>query len=296
MSLLDMGTASGFHTFFASVAAGRNFLMAGAPIHNVHQIDRHGVVSIKASPVQLLELVTALDEMGFNLPSLRVIQVAGSALPPHLADRVRRRTGAEIHCLYGSSEAGTVAARHFDTANSQCVGPLTPESQLQIVDDHDRPVAAGREGIVRYRRPLQATSYMKDAKSSAASFRNGWFYPGDLGRVDQSGNLYIGGRVDSVVNAGGVKVDLDIVTAITCALNGVRDAAAFPLATEIGLTSIAIAVVLETGATLDVVVDLMRQRLGSNAPTTILQMESIPRNAMGKLMRPVVESLIAKDQ
>ena len=57
----------------------------------------------------------------------------------------------------------------------------------QIVDEHHVPVPAGTVGAIRYRGGAVANSYYRNPVESAAAFRDGWYYPGDLGRFDAEG-------------------------------------------------------------------------------------------------------------
>ncbi|MFO1539410.1 MAG: class I adenylate-forming enzyme family protein [Chloroflexota bacterium] len=293
LSLLDVGTVSGFQAFYAAVMRGETYLVPGDPNHNVALIDLHEVASIKASPAQVAGLVDALATEGTKVPSLRIIQFAGSILPAPVAAAARRLTGAAIHNLYGSTETGTVAARYEDSDDPFDAGFVTEGTAVEIVDDADRVLPAGATGTIRYRRPLQATEYFRDPEASARVFRDGWFYPGDLGTLAADGRLRLAGRASEIVNAGGVKVDPARVDAAAAGLPGIRDAAAFAFVNRVGLMEVALAIV--TGPTFDAatVVRRLRAELGSAAPSVLFTIDAIPRNRMGKPLRHELAALYA---
>mgnify|MGYP003353367339 CR=1 FL=1 len=57
------------------------------------------------------------------------------------------------------------------------------------------------------RTPIVMQGYFRDPEQTKAAFRDGWFYPGDLGTLTDDGRLRLAGRSSEIVNAGGVKVD-----------------------------------------------------------------------------------------
>ena len=77
------------------------------------------------------------------------------------------------------------------------VGYVLPDAQVQIVDQSDNELTPGTEGIVRVRTDQQASGYYGDPVASAAAFRDGWFYSGDYGYVDDDGLLVITARQET---------------------------------------------------------------------------------------------------
>ncbi len=285
LSLLDIGTVSGFQAFYASVMRGEPYLVPGDPNHNVALMDLHAVASIKASPAQIAALIDALATEGTKVPALRVIQFAGSILPAPVAAAARRITGAEIHNLYGSTETGTVATRYEDSDDPFDAGYVADGAEVRIVDADGRPVPAGTTGVIQYRRPLQATEYFRDPEATARAFRDGWFLPGDLGTLSSDGRLRLEGRASEIVNAGGVKIDPARLDAAVTGLPGIRDAAGFAVVNRLGLTEIALAVVPGAGFDAEALVRRLRANLGSAAPTVLFTVDAIPRNRLGKPLR-----------
>src|SRR5690606_12625037 len=82
-------------------------------------------------------------------------------------------------------------------------GWVLENTQLELVDEQDRPVPCGQPGIVRCKSLFMAHQYENEEDHTA--FRNGWFYPGDIGVLHEDGFLAITGRVTDVLNLGGYK-------------------------------------------------------------------------------------------
>jgi long-chain acyl-CoA synthetase len=201
-----------------------------------------------------------------------------------VARAARAATGAEIHNLYGSTETGTVTRRPYDSDDPYDAGEITPGTDVEIVDGDDRPLPAGEVGLIRYRRHLQATEYHDDPVSSELAFRDGWFYPGDLGSLDGQ-RLRLAGRASEIVNAGGVKIDPSRVDAIAIEQPGVLDAAGFATLDEMGMTQFALAVVTGEGFDPAMLTSTLTEVFGWARPSILVKVDAIPRNAMGKPLR-----------
>ena len=128
-----------------------------------------------------------------------------------LSDRVRSRIGSTLISDYGSAETSCVAAAPLSAIDSICkaAGYVASGMVVEIVDDNDRPVPAGQEGIVRIRGDYAATGYINDVEASEEFSHGNRFYPGDLGSVTPESLLIISGRRTSVLNLGGEKIKLD---------------------------------------------------------------------------------------
>ena len=90
---------------------------------------------------------------------------------------------------YGSTEGGGVSVLmpHHAPEKASSVGATVFGVDLEIVDRDHVPVTEGEIGRTRYRGPGIPAGFFRDAQASMASFRDGWFYPGDLGRLDGDG-------------------------------------------------------------------------------------------------------------
>lgn len=294
MSLLDVGTVSGFQTFYSSVMRGVPYLVPGTAEHNLAQIQRHSVASIKASPAQIAALTEAVLRAQVKTESLRIVQFAGTSLPPPVARSARAAMGAQIHNLYGSTETGTISARYEDSDSPFDAGTVTPESEVQVVDDAHNPLPSGEVGIIRYRRPLQAVGYYQDPEATASSFRDGWFYPGDNGSLSSDGRLTLAGRTSEMVNAGGVKIDPARVDAFAAELTGIRDVAGFAHVNRTGMTEFILAIVCNEFFDSQRAVEELTHAFGTARPSVLFQVPSIPRNDMGKPLRQELALVYAR--
>jgi long-chain acyl-CoA synthetase len=286
--LMDIGTALGFGELFLSVKGGRPFLSVGgaAPDAIARIAAQNSVRSMKGSPAQLAALVEHLESSGQTLPSIERVFFSGTSMPPGLAARIRAATeGCTVFANYGSTEAGGTAAREYNMDDPFDAGRISPGTRLQIVDENDVPLPNGVQGRIRVKSPGMAHGYLGNPEATSRSFKDGWFYPGDLGVIRPDKGLTLAGRESEVINAGGVKVDPTRLDHFALQRAGVLDACSFGYESTSGLLQIGIALVAEDDLDIDALVSALTTEFGSAAPTLVARVDSIPRTATGKPVR-----------
>lgn len=238
------------------------------------------------SPVMLEHLVRALPP-GRQPNALAAVEVGGGALTPRVRALAQERLCPNVIVSYGATETGRIAwapANRFegmaDTGGFPCA-----DVQVEIVDEDDVPVARGQEGIVRLRSPRIATRYLHEPAASAAVFRSGWVYPGDRGGLEPDGFLRLVGRVDDVINRGGVKFDPEVIEAQMAEFSDLRDVALCAFADVEGVVRVCAVVV--AGPDYDGTRFEARcaEELGIARPDFLMEVRALPRNENGKLLR-----------
>lgn len=288
LTLMDTSTAWGMGEFFLSVKGGRPFLCADGASQSVivGLAVENAVQTVKGSPNQIAALVSELETQQRTLADVRMVVVAGTAMPPGLAARVQHVTeGCAIIVNYGSTEAGGATSRLYASDDPFDAGNVIPGSALEIVDDEDAVVPVGVEGRVRYRSFGMVHEYLGDPEASARAFRDGWFYPGDLGYLRPDGGLSLTGRESEVLNAGGVKVDPSRLDHAALRDPGVLDACSFEYVGESGLRQIGLALVTTDSLDVAALAAALKTEFGSASPLLITRVDSIPRTAVGKPKR-----------
>ncbi len=155
------------------------------------------------TPHMLTELLASACA-GARDDGLALLVVAG-VLSRALWAAARERLTTDIRSGYGATEAHLAAVTPLDTVEDLVWHRLVEGCELQLVDDLDRPVPQGEVGIIRLR-PTRVDAYLDDAEGTRAFFRDGFFYPGDLGVMRRDGRLSLQGRVTDVVNVLGDKL------------------------------------------------------------------------------------------
>ena len=133
---------------------------------------------------------------------LRVILGLGSA---PIRERIIQRFGVQhVAECFGSCDGGVVTIEPLGgTPRSGSAGPPVPGVTVRIVDDEGRALPARSVGEITIRSPHCMAEYFHDPEQTAATLRDGWFFTGDLGYVDEDGWLYFVDRKKDVIRRGG---------------------------------------------------------------------------------------------
>ncbi|MDB5871340.1 MAG: long-chain fatty acid--CoA ligase [Ramlibacter sp.] len=287
LCMMWLSTIGGFGTALATLWHGSMLVLATAPLMVLRSINLYRVVGLRASPQQLQALVEMVRGRPVRFPSLEKIEVGGASTPSSVLLAARATLCPNIIGIYGSTEGGLVAQAPAAAmqAHPDAAGYVVPEAAVRIVDDSGNAVAVDVEGVIQVRTPDMTAGYIGDDEATQAAFRDGWFIPGDLGVMGADGLLRITGRADEMINAGGVKLSPVLVDEFLLSQPGVRDAAAFAFRQSGRSDQVWAAVVCSPDFDESALLAACRARLNSRAPTRLVRMSEIPRNAMGKPMR-----------
>jgi acyl-CoA synthetase (AMP-forming)/AMP-acid ligase II len=138
--------------------------------------------------------------------------VAGGALKHELALEVARCIApAEFFVMYGQTEATARLAylppEFLARLPAGTIGRAVPGVALEVVDEHEQPVARGGVGELRARGPGIMLGYWRDPSATAERIRSGWLYTGDLAAHDDENWISLRGRLTSFVKIAGFRVD-----------------------------------------------------------------------------------------
>lgn len=277
--MMDLGSSWGFVHALAPLCSGRTICFAANAAEALRVVSLYGCEYLMGSVFQVRELVTAQQQRLVPVPTLQAVRVGGAAIGAALAAQVRTLLARQLILSYGSTEMGISAVTlvNADRSIAGMAGFVHPDVDLQVVDQHGMPGAG--EGRIRIRSRHPATQI--DGTPLAA---DGWFYPGDLGRLE-AGRLYLTGREGDLINVGGGKVAPESVEEMLLLHPGVRDAGVIGVRDPGGGDAIVAAVVAE--APLDLV-ELARYAAENFLPapiSRILQVASIPRGDTNKVRR-----------
>jgi long-chain acyl-CoA synthetase len=286
--LMDFGTPWGFGGFYLSAKGGKPFLVAGGADQEtlVRMASENRVTSLKGSPAQLAAFADELERQGRTLPTIETVWFGGTMMPPGVADRLRAATeGCEIRGMYGSTEVAILTTRLYESDDPSNAGEILEGGEIEIVDEQDQPLPVGTPGRIRQRSAVMVHEYLGDPEATARAFRDGWFYPGDLGLIRPDGGLTLTGRESEVLNAGGVKIDPNTLDHFAMEQPAVRDACAFEYEAASGLRQIGIALVTEDDVDVQALIAAFDAKFHGAAPKLVARIDEVPRNAMGKPLR-----------
>jgi acyl-CoA synthetase (AMP-forming)/AMP-acid ligase II len=225
------------------------------------------------------------------------VHIGGAVAYAPLLVRIRMLICNNVYCGYGSTEGGTVAyaAAEAVFGIDRAVGITAPWVTMEVVDEQNKLQDYGTAGQVRLRALGQGYRYRK--KDDGYDIEEAdWFYPGDQGTLYRNGLLLILGRVNELINRGGVKVAPDTIEEEMKKHPAVTDAAAVSVLDPVGIEQIWVAIVSSDGSEINVTTmyEHCRTQMPLYVPDRIFQVQSIPRNQLGKVSRvPLSEQLKA---
>ncbi len=267
------------------LACGRTACLAGSAEEAARMIDLYQVEVLFGSPQQLSVLLAALDEAPASCASVQLVTLSGAAVSAELAASIRQRITRTIAIGYGSTEARKTAMCLLDEADPEPggVGYVVPSARVEIVNDAGQPLSAGTSGRVRILAPAGGRPHVPGKLYPDRT--PDWFYPGDVGHLRADGFLVIEGRLDELINAGGMKIAPERVEELVAGRGDIADAAAFGVAGAGGVDEIWLAIVPREPIRSDELIAYCTRRSEALAPARIVVVDRIPRNAMGKVER-----------
>jgi acyl-CoA synthetase (AMP-forming)/AMP-acid ligase II len=222
-----------------------------------------------------------------DFASLAICFSAGAPLPGAAARDFRDRYGIAIRQQYGSTETGVIAVNLEDEeALDACVvGRPVQAREVTIVGDDRCQARVGDSGEIAVRSDGSATRYVDDPAQSAARFRDGWYFTGDLGTLSPDGAIRLQGRRTSFINVGGLKVHHREVEDVILRLDGVVECAVVPADDRLGGQVLKAVVVSTQRRTAADVRKFCQQQLALHkVPRYVTFVDALPRSATGKVL------------
>jgi malonyl-CoA/methylmalonyl-CoA synthetase len=225
---------------------------------------------------------------------VRLMMSGSAALPVQTLERWRAISGHTLLERYGMTEIGMALSNPLNGERRPgFVGTPLPGIEVRLVDDAGTPVGEGVAGELEVRGPGVFLEYWQRPEETRAAFRDGWFRTGDIAIVERGTYRLLGRTSVDIIKTGGFKVSaLEIEEVLRqhpdiadCAVVGVDDV-------EWG-ERVAAAVELRSGArlSLDALQRWAHTMLAPYKLPRALQVTTLPRNAMGKVIKPEVAAL-----
>jgi crotonobetaine/carnitine-CoA ligase len=205
-------------------------------------------------------LLGAMVNILFSRPSdpgdrahrVRVALAPGT--PAGLFDAFTSRFGVQLVEGYGSTETNCTIAAPWTAQRAGYMGPVRTGFEARVVDEHDVDVAAGEPGelVLRSSEPFSfATGYFGMAEKTVEAWRNLWFHTGDRVVCEADGWFRFLDRIKDAIRRRGENISSFEVEHVLLRHPAVVAAAAFPVPSAMAEDEVAVAVVLEPGASVE---------------------------------------------
>jgi acyl-coenzyme A synthetase/AMP-(fatty) acid ligase len=310
--MLELMDLSGAHRFLCTMplyySGGRNSCLAHllrgdcvvlypsvfSPAEYVDVVTRHRITVAGLVPSVVRQLLAAAGAEPL-LPGLAKLFSTGAPLHADEKRAATRKLTPHFHERYGTAETMVISMlRPADFAErADSVGQTHSLAAVEVVDEQDRPLPAQAVGRLRFRGPGMATPV---GESATANFRDGWYYPGEIARLDSAGYLFLEGRSSEVIMRSGAKVHPAEVESVLCEHPGVLEAAVLGYGGDAGAgrEDEVVAFVQPVGAlTVGELILHCRIRLTPHkVPRKILIVPDLPRNTAGKIDKLALAGLL----
>lgn len=239
------------------------------------------------------DLLNLLEKQPADLSALRFFLCGGTTIPKKVARECQQR-GIKLLSVYGSTESSPHAVVNLDDPLSRFMhtdGYAAAGVEIKVVNDARKTLPPGCEGEEASRGPNVFMGYFDEPELTARALdEEGWYYSGDLCRMDEAGYIKITGRKKDIIVRGGENISSREVEDILLQHPKIHDACVVAMPDErLGERSCAYVVLKAPHHSLsleEVVAFFSRKRVAKyKYPEHIVVIEKLPRTASGKIKK-----------
>lgn len=283
--------AHGFgNCMLASVYTGATLIILENFNHHkvLKIIQDEGVTVFPGVPFMFSILADALLKEKADLHSLRLCFSAGAPLMGETFQKFFKRYGIYVRQLYGSTEAGSVSI-NLDRnicESSDSVGIPMKNVEVEVFGEKGEILGASEIGEIGIRSPAMTGGYQGSEDLTREFFREGYFFPGDVGKRDDKGRLYLTGRKTLFINTGGNKVDPSEVEMLLSGHPKVKEVVVIGVKGYYGEDMVKAVVVPKSDFDESEIINFCRGKIADyKIPRVVEFREEIPRSPLGKVLR-----------
>ena len=281
----------GFGNFISSIKIGAAVVVMGEFNRNrvLDILEEESITVFPAVPVMLDVLARTYQPQAKDLSMLKLVLSAGAPLAEKTFHDFHESYGIYPRQLYGSSETGVISINLGEdieqTFNS--VGRAVKNVTVKIFNEDSNELELDQVGEIAVKSPsMTTTGYYGLPKETKEVFRGGYYYTGDLGRIDQDGFIYIVGRKKLFINISGNKVDPVEVENVLLEFDKVTEAAVLGILDSEGSESVKAVIVSSEGVEKKDILNFCKQRISNyKIPSIIEFRDELPRSPTGKVLR-----------
>ncbi len=285
------------------VRQGATIVLADSfdPAVSLEHIARHSITVVPIAPPVLAHW-RGVDDLRQALGSVRMLLSGSAPLPPDVVAEFTGGTGIEVHQGYGLTEAAPVVTSTLGSTRLKpgSVGVAIPGVHLRLVDDTGGPVGPGEDpGEIQVSGPNLFDGYWPDGAEAPVE---GWFATGDVGYLDEDGDLFLVDRLKEMVIVSGFNVYPSEIEEVIAAVDGVREVAVIGVSDE--LTGEAVVAYLrpveDTGPSEDLIAEVQAACEAGLArfkwPSRIEVVSDLPRTVTGKVAKGRMRATVRRER
>lgn len=241
---------------------------------------------------------------GLAFPHLRYVTQAGGAMAPAVQKEVAKAFApARLYVMYGATEA-SARLSYLDPNDLPrkwgSIGKAIPGVELFVADETGRPLGPGQEGEIVARGPNIMRGYWGKPEETARVLRDGLYFTGDIGRMDDEGFLYVVGRTWDMIKVGGNRVSAKEIEEALYEHPAVAEAAVIgvpdDLLGEVPKACLALKEMAEGGSEEELRAFLIGRLAPYKVPKYFEFRKSLPKNEAGKIQKTQLQDKTGKNR
>jgi len=260
-------------------------------------IEREKVTYVGAVPTMCERMLHVLESTKYDTSTLRCLAITGGKVHPAVLEALKENITPNIYRTYASTDSGQMAISKPADMNAKPNAAGRPVwcVDLRIVDDHNNPVEVGSVGEIICQSPLASHGYYKNPEATNLSFRDGWFYTGDLGYFDEEGFLFVVGRKKDMVKSGGISIYPLEIESVIYSHPAILEAAVIGVPDPQWGEAVKAVVVIKAGTELrgEDLLGFCKERLSAyKVPKSVEFRSSLPHTEVGKVNKVKLREII----
>lgn len=286
-----------FHVFCIAtcinipISCGANIVIVPkfSPTEVINSIRREKATLFAGVPTMFSFLLQVPGATAEDFSSIRACFSGGASIPVELLHRFEDKYKVHILEGYGLSETAPVTAFNplRGTRKPGSVGIDIPEVKNKVVDHNGMEVPRGEIGELIVKGPNVMMGYLGMPEATSSAVKDGWFYTGDLARMDEEGYIYIVDRKKDMILVGGYNVYPREVEEVLYQHPNIVESAVIGIADiEYGEIVKAFVVTNDESITMDDILSFCQDKLAKyKLPKQMEFMKELPKNSTGKILR-----------
>jgi acyl-CoA synthetase (AMP-forming)/AMP-acid ligase II len=264
-------------------------------------IEKEKVTGAFMVPTQFNVIMEVPEKKRYDVSSLQWLLSAGSPLLTTTKRFILEFFKCELYDMYGLTETGpfTNMSHHLEPDRIRCVGLPFLHMEMRVVNLKGQDMPTGGVGEIIARGPLLLRTYYKNPKAYETAIKDGWFYTGDVGRVDEEGYLYLVDRKKDMICSGGVNIYPSDIEAVLNAYPKVLESAVIGVPDQKWGEAVKAIIVAREGQPMtdqEVLRHCKANLAGYQVPKSVTFVSTLPRNPSGKVLRKDLREPYWKNQ
>lgn len=273
-----------------SVVIDNRFVFPNAILETMQKTECTGFAGVP-STFSILLNNSALGK--YEFPALRYVTQAGGAMAPAIQKKVALEfQPAELYIMYGATEASARLSYLAPTMLSQkwgSIGKAIPNVELFVANESGNPLTAGEKGEIVARGSNIMQGYWRDEQETSKVLKNGLYFTGDLGTMDDEGYLYVVGRKKDMIKVGANRISPKEVEEKLLEYHEIHEAAVIGVEDEILGEAIKAFIVPKNSkekCSVDEILSYCKKKLPQyKVPKYLEILKSLPKNSSGKILK-----------